>query len=218
MVPLVPQTKFYSAEKQGSGRVSIDPGERSFITTYSEKGDAYQIGYKEMKNRILPILKKVDRIQSYLEKNKEEIKSSKKKRLKLKMWKLKYMIKNMINELHHKVAYFLCLNYNEILIPHFESKRMTQSHCLSHEVNRRLLSWNHYKFREILKNKASKFLNCKVKVISEEYTSKTCGSCGTLKYDLKGDETYKCSSCGVKIDRDLNGARNIYLKFLSKGK
>jgi len=41
-------------------------------------------------------------------------------------------------------------------------------------------------------------------------SSKMCSVCGTLKQDLKlGDRTYKCSECGLIMDRDLNAAHNL---------
>jgi putative transposase len=43
-------------------------------------------------------------------------------------------------------------------------------------------------------------------------TSKMCSICGNIKEDLGGNETYKCQKCGTCIERDINGARNIYIK------
>ena len=28
-------------------------------------------------------------------------------------------------------------------------------------------------------------------------------------------EVYKCGSCGYTVDRDMNGARNVFIRFLS---
>jgi transposase len=50
-------------------------------------------------------------------------------------------------------------------------------------------------------------------LVSEEYTSKTCGGCGSLNC-VGGSKEYKCE-CGVDIDRDMNGARNILIKSLT---
>ena len=49
---------------------------------------------------------------------------------------------------------------------------------------------------------------------TEEYTSQTCGHCGKTK-KMGGLEVYHCDSCQIKIDRDVNGARNILLKWMS---
>ena len=49
--------------------------------------------------------------------------------------------------------------------------------------------------------------------VDESYTSKTCTSCGILN-DVRDSEVYKCTSCNLIIDRDINGARNILLKGL----
>ena len=49
--------------------------------------------------------------------------------------------------------------------------------------------------------------------VNESWTSKTCCNCGTINYDqtLK-DREYICE-CGLQINRDLNGAVNIYKKY-----
>ena len=40
--------------------------------------------------------------------------------------------------------------------------------------------------------------------------------CGNIKYDLKGEKIYKCSKCNYKEDRDINGSRNILIKYLTE--
>jgi putative transposase len=51
---------------------------------------------------------------------------------------------------------------------------------------------------------------------SQTYTSKTCGSCGHIHKKLGGNKVFNCPLCGVKLDRDVNGARNNLLKFLTE--
>lgn len=48
----------------------------------------------------------------------------------------------------------------------------------------------------------------------EAWTSKTCGKCGHIKMDLGGNKQYDCEKCGLSIDRDVNGAKNIFAKAL----
>jgi len=41
-------------------------------------------------------------------------------------------------------------------------------------------------------------------------TSKMCSGCGTIKEELSlRDRKYHCESCGLRIDRDINAAKNI---------
>ena len=74
-----------------------------------------------------------------------------------------------------------------------------------------MLSWRHYTFRQRLLT-SSKDSDTNVHVLGEEYTSKTCTSCMNINYSLGGSKTYKCKKCKVVLDRDVNGARNIFLK------
>ncbi len=38
----------------------------------------------------------------------------------------------------------------------------------------------------------------------------------SIKENLGSDKTFECAACGIKIDRDINGARNILLKYFTE--
>ncbi|MEQ8186524.1 MAG: zinc ribbon domain-containing protein [Candidatus Eremiobacterota bacterium] len=46
------------------------------------------------------------------------------------------------------------------------------------------------------------------------HTSKTCGICGYILENLGGKKVFKCPMCGLEMDRDLQGVRNVYLRTL----
>jgi putative transposase len=74
-----------------------------------------------------------------------------------------------------------------------------------------LLTLNHYKFKEFLKNKALE-LGKKVIDVNEAYTSKTNNFTGEVDNKLGGKKFIKVGD--YRIDRDVNGARGIYLRAL----
>ena len=53
--------------------------------------------------------------------------------------------------------------------------------------------------------------NIEVREIDRFYpSSKTCSHCGEIKKDLQlKDRTYKCSKCGLELDRDFNASLNL---------
>jgi transposase len=53
-------------------------------------------------------------------------------------------------------------------------------------------------------------------ICDEHYTSKTCGHCGTIRWDLGGRKTFRCQNRGYVCDRDINASRNILLRYLTK--
>ena len=83
-------------------------------------------------------------------------------------------------------------------------------------LNRSLLQLKHYQFQQRLKSKCE-VRGCRMEICTEEYTSKTCGRCGELN-DVKALDVYSCNKCKLVIDRDVNGARNIYIKVLNNRK
>jgi hypothetical protein len=61
------------------------------------------------------------------------------------------------------------------------------------------------------------FTNCKVIIVNEAYTTKTCGMCGIINNNVGSKEIFKCvnSLCKYTMDRDIQAARNIYLRYLT---
>ena len=76
----------------------------------------------------------------------------------------------------------------------------------------------HYKFRQRLQSSLARRPGKTVIETTEAYTTQTCGLCGH-RYRPGAASTYVCqnAACGVGLDRDVNGARNILLTVLGRG-
>jgi len=97
----------------------------------------------------------------------------------------------------HKIK---CINKGETL----EEKRqiarnLTKRYRLSKNVKYVLNQLSHYSFRQHLTNKAKEH-GCLVKVVSEEYTSKTCTNCGCISESYNKERVKTCENCNYKID------------------
>lgn len=123
-------------------------------------------------------------------------------------------IYNYRNELHNKLALYLCKRYNEIILGKFSTKNMISK-------NKKLSTFNklysgaisHDKFRRKLENKCNEY-NRKLEIVQEHYTSLTCTNCCNIKTkkELSNLRYYKCINCNILIDRDINAARNMLFK------
>ena len=78
-----------------------------------------------------------------------------------------------------------------------------------------MLTWAHYRFRQRLIHKIREYPWCKLVIVDEQYTSKTCGNCGKIHWKLGSNKTFNCPYCKKEMDRDINAARNILLRFLT---
>ncbi|KAL6041059.1 IS200/IS605 family element transposase accessory protein TnpB [Balamuthia mandrillaris] len=84
---------------------------------------------------------------------------------------------------------------------------------------RMMYSRGRYRFRQWLLHKAREW-DTKVYVRSEAWTSKTSTSClrVTHRQSRRNQEEriFECKyrDCGIRLDRDVNGARNILLRNL----
>ena len=116
---------------------------------------------------------------------------------------------NLIDDLHYKTANMLTKEYQIILLPSFESQKMVKK---GKRICRNLLQLKHYRFKQRMIEKCEQQC-CELKICTEEYTSKTCGWCGKINI-LTNYNVFECSECNVKMDRDMNGARNIFIKNL----
>jgi len=182
------------------GWCAIDPGVRTLYTVYSPSPDtAFQIGNKDIA-RIYRLCLWVDKLNKNKKKKKAES-------------RLRRRIKNLVNEVHCKTVNFLVKTFDNIILPPFEVSKMTprMSRKIGTKSVRQMLGWSHYALKQRLLQKAKRY-SVNVYIRGEEYTSKTCTNCLKIKDNLKSAKVYKCSSCGMVLDRDLNGARNIFTK------
>ena len=76
-----------------------------------------------------------------------------------------------------------------------------------------MLTLCHFKFKQFIKHKAFEYGKTVVDVC-EAYTSKTVSWTGEIINNLGGRKIIKSKIDGQKMDRDLNGARGIFLRAL----
>ncbi|KAI3432514.1 hypothetical protein D9Q98_004063 [Chlorella vulgaris] len=206
-------------ETQGQrtqGVVALDPGVRTFQTTYSPDGTSYKLG-DTASNRVYRLLLVRDKYigLAHMRGPSRRVRRSYGK----KAAKIMARIQHIVDELHWKTARFLAQGWSEILIPVFGTAAMSKKYqasrakrrCIGRKTTRQMLHLRHYTFRQRLHHVA-KLTGTVVREVTEEYTSKTCGNCGEIKANLGGAKTYRCQECGVCLDRDGNGARNIFIK------
>jgi putative transposase len=188
--------------------VALDPGIRSFMTLFSEDSfgwlGQYDIG-------------RIQRLCYYLDdliSRSTKVNARKRYRLRKAADKIRFKIKNLVDELHHQIARFLVDNFDIILLPTFETSQMAvkKSRKIRAKSVRQMLTLSHYRFKQFLKHKA--FETGKLVLdVNEAYTSKTVSWTGEIIHNLGGRKKIK-SNDGQVMDRDLNGGRGIFLRSL----
>lgn len=210
------------------GIVSIDPGVRTFATGYDPMGHSFEWGKQDI-GRVLRLCKNYDLLQSRWMEKKEGGKTydyalnhNKRRNLKRAGLKNNRRIRNIVDECHKKLVRFLVTSYRVILLPEFNSSDMVKKakRRIGSKTARNMLTWSHYRFRQRLIQGTREHPHCRVILCNESYTSKTCGKCGRINTTLGSAKHFVCRDlqCGFDIDRDLNGARNILLKYITENK
>ncbi len=193
------------AENQGRV-VALDPGVRTFQTIFSENsfggiGIDANLVIQKMCYRLDDLISRMSKASG-----------RRKKSMRCAADRLRRKIIAKVDELHHKVAHFLVDNFDIILLPTFETKPMSSKakRRIRAKSVRQMLGLSHYRFKMFLQHKA--FAAGKIVVaVNEAYTSKTVSWTGEVKTGLGGARVIRDSD-GNKLDRDVNGARGIFLR------
>ncbi|RHZ87106.1 hypothetical protein Glove_40g20 [Diversispora epigaea] len=199
--------------------VAIDPGVRTPFVMYSPTKGTTEVG-KNDAQRLFRLCLHADKLSSTRNKLKSSISKRKKKqakRIDKAISRIFRRIKNLRNELHKKTINHLVKNYDVVIILEFNVSNMVrrETRKINSKTVRRMLTWSHYSFRQRLKHKAEE-IGMKMIIQNEAYTSKTCSACGNIQ-NIGGRKVYKCKGCNVVMDRDVNGARGIFLRALLDG-
>ena len=195
-------------ENQG-GAVAVDQGIRNFGTYLSTDGRFGWVGQRAFE-RILKLNLRIDKLRSRISSSKDKLE---KLRLKRVVNRLHHRVRDLVDELHWKFINFLTKEYSVVIFPPFNVSDMTKAgnRKILKVVVRSMMSLMFYEFKERLKNKCKE---CHVLFIEqdESWTSKTNSFNGEVMTNLGGRENFLYQ--GFRINRDLNGSRNILLRAL----
>ena len=193
-------------ETQG-GAVAVDPGIRNFGTYFSTDGRFGWVGQRAFE-RILKLNIRIDKMRYIIATTEDKLY---KFRLKRTIDRMYHKIRDLVDELHWKFINFLTKEFSVVIFPHFNVSEMvkTQNRKIRKVVVRSMMSLRFHEFKERLKNK------CKERHVifieqNEAWTSKTNSFNGEVMANLGGKEYFNFQ--GMRINRDVNGSRNILLR------
>ena len=192
--------------------LSIDLGKKNLLSIYdveNNRGIVYSSKYLSKNQKFLD--KRIDELKSLRDTKKKN--SKKYKQINNKLKKIYSKKKTQTNLTLQKVTKDLSNENKTILIGELTNlKKNIKSNFKS--LNRQMQNnWNLQTFIHLLEYKCKLKGNQVVKV-NEAWTSKTCCKCGSINHDLDlSDRQYICD-CGNDINRDINGAINIYKQFM----
>lgn len=211
-----------STKTKSNKTCSIDQGIKCPFVVYSPD-DIIEIG-RNCTKKLHKVCKEIDIIKSNMDSktyyrkcnlndityNKVyNVNSERRRNLRKALHRKIQYVKNLRSELHNKTIKYLTETYKTIILPPFETKEMVGS--LSSDISRQMYTLSFYQFKQKLKAKCIE-KGITLRSLNEPFTSKTCGKCGNLKNNLGNADVYNCEKCGLIINRDMNGARNILLR------
>jgi putative transposase len=204
------------ARTETQGRViALDPGIRTFMAFFALTPQTEQFGHLGAGDfsRIVRLLVHADKLSSRIDREKSRGNARRARNMGRALDRIKNKVSDLVEEMHHKIAYWLVDNYDIILLPTFETSDMVVRgrRKLRKKSVRAMLTLRHYEFAQHLENKAQEYGKLVLRV-DEAYTSKTVSWTGEIKHSLGGARRIKVGA--VWVDRDINGARGILLRAL----
>ena len=221
-VPMVLQVHGRLTETQGAIKhvAVIDPGIRTFATVYDPgREQIVELAYGHQNKLLVWKERKAARI----DRNADLFMTGRHRRNAHALaTRVRASVKPLVREMHHKVALWLCQNYDTILLPKLNVKSIAervnahtgQARKLSKDTVRTMYQMAPGTFRTFLQHKAREY-GAQVIICDERWTSKTCTVCGRLHHKLGAAKVFRCPFCSATYDRDAGAARNILLRYLA---
>lgn len=179
------------------GNVGVDLGIKEFATL----SDGTVIHNPHALKSNIKRLKKAQRNLSRKQKG-----SNRRRKAKLHVSRVYARVANIRRDFLNKTTTMLARTYTGISIEYLNVAGMLKNHSLAQSI----ADASFYEFRRQLTYNTAR-TGSTLHVIDRWYpSSKTCSNCGAVKAKLPlSERVYRCESCGLVIDRDLNAAINI---------
>lgn len=179
--------------------VGLDPGERAFVTGFSES-ECFTVSSRRPQ---------LERLKARI----DACQSRRSRHMRQRVRRLQAKHRRLVTDMHTRTAVYLRDHYTDVFLPHFETQEMVStSRSLSKKTRRGLLGLRHYAFKQRMRTMIDS--DFRVHEISEAYTTQTCTRCGCI-HNPGTSRTYKCGECDLVIGRDEAAARNVLVKHLA---
>lgn len=185
---------------KSQAQVGVDLGIKQFATLYDGERVISIEGPKPLKGQ----LKKLKREQRQL--SRKEKGSHNRAKQKIKVARTHYRISCIRQNSVHQLTTYLTQHYQTIVIEDLNVKGMLSNRRLSRAIS----DMGFHEFRRQLQYKAKHHGN-HINIVDRWFPStKRCSRCHevTAEMSLK-ERQFMCESCGLKMDRDENAARNL---------
>lgn len=166
-----------------------------------------RLSRKKKYEKIVEINKKISNgieIDKEIEKKKIKVNSKNREKQILKVRKIHRKITNQRRNFSHEVSRTLVDQFDVIAFEKLNIQNMVKNHRLAKSISD--ASW--YQI-QMFTNYKAEWAGKKVIFVDPKRTSKECHVCGNLEDMKLSDRTFRCSKCGLILDRDINAAINI---------
>lgn len=143
---------------------------------------------------------------------KEQRKLSRKKKGSKNRFKQRLKVRNIHNKIEntrldflHKISNSIAKNYDGVVVEDLNIKGMLKNHHLAKAISD--VSWS--EFNRQLEYKCRWNSKYYIKVDRFFPSSKTCSRCGCIQEMPLSKRIFRCSNCGLIIDRDWNSSINL---------
>ena len=179
------------------GAVGVDLGVKSLATL----SDGSVIPNPRSLNTGLRALRKAQQALSSKVKG-----SARREKAKGRVARLHARVADVRADAINKATTMIANTYSVVCVEDLHVAGMVKNHSLARSVSDAALG----EFRRQLEYKTARS-GAALRVVDRWYpSSKTCSDCGVVKAKLSlSERTYRCDSCGLVLDRDLNAAINI---------
>ncbi len=185
-------------KQKGDGKIGLDFGVINFIADSNGNRIKSPLFLKKS-------LKKIAKTHRDLSKKKRG--SRNRQKAKQRLGKLYEKVENQRNDFMHKLSTEIVSKNKLICIEGLDIKEMISKKKNRFWNMRNFLDCSWATFASMLKHKAES-AGAEVIEVNPRDTSKICSSCGTMQEMPLSQRTYDCD-CGLKMDRDVNSAKNI---------
>jgi putative transposase len=174
----------------------IDVGLKVFLITAQGERVANPRYYRTAEKQLIKAQRRVSRRQKG---------SNRRKKAATLLARKHQQVRRQRRDFHHKTALTLLRDYDTVYLEDLRVANLVRNHHLAKSISD--AGWA--AFRAMLEAKAV-WAGRRVFAVPPAYTSQDCSGCGARVRKSLSVRTHICPFCGLVLDRDENGARNVH--------